>query len=209
MRGAERSAELPARSSAAAIRHPSDPRAMRSAALPPDSRRRFALGGTRPRCHLPQRKAGATAASSNPQLPPFLPSFFSLLKPSGLEPPASSPQPVSKAAARKTQTAALLTAPRSVPAHPRLRPRPATSATAGGGGSAGRARRDGRAGPRRAEGGFCSRSPSVPPRRPSVAEWPPRVVGCRPGALRRPAAAAATLRGPTGRVRQRRSDKAC
>lgn len=149
MRGAERSAELPARSSAAAIRHPSDPRAMRSAALPPDSRRRFALRGTRPRCHLPQRKAGATAAPSNPQLPPFLPSFFSLLKPSGLEPPASSPQPVSKAAARKTQTAALLTAPRSVPAHPRLRPRPATSAAAGGGGSAGRARRDGRAGPRR------------------------------------------------------------
>lgn len=149
MRGAERSAELPARSSAAAIRHPSDPRAMRSAALPPDSRRRFALRGTRPRCHLPERKAGATAAPSNPQLPPFLPSFFSLLKPSGLEPPASSPQPVSKAAARKTQTAALLTAPRSVPAHPRLRPRPATSATAGGGGSAGRARRDGRAGPRR------------------------------------------------------------
>lgn len=209
MRGAEQTAELPeARSSASAIRHPPDPRTMRGGTASPSRPTAAAVRPPRDPAPLPpaRRKAGGTAAPSNPQLPPFLLLF--LLKPSGLELSVSSPQPVSKAAARKARTAALLTALQSVAAHPRLRPRPATSAAAGGGGSAGRARRDGRAGPRR---GRALQPLSVRPSEAAV---------CSGGAAARcrllAGCAEPSRRGrhdpegaDGGRVRQRRGYKAC
>lgn len=152
-----------------------------SSALPPDSRRRFVLRGTRPRCHLPGAKREEQPLPQTRNFPLFF-FLFSCLNPPGLSCRSAARSRFQKRQQEKHAPPRCLPlrspsrrTPESVPAPPRRQQRREEGAPAGHGGTAGLGR---------AEGGLYSRSPSVPPRRPSVAEGPPRGAGCWTGALR-------------------------